>query len=182
MIYSAVVRPTMLYGVQIWGAGNGDATPSKSMVKPLRNVQNKCLRRVLGAYKRTPIAALEREAAIAPLDVQLAEITLERTAKIARHPVTGAIQHAVNGIWKSLERRRPAGAQRGRRPRPQGPPPPTTGVQLYKTAVQHTTEIHALHAALRAEDARTYSARVAAWEERERQPFEVGNPCLFIHI
>ena len=87
LLYSAVVRPILLYGGQVWGAGRGDATPGKSLVKPLRNVQNKCLRRTLGAYKRTFIAALERETAISPLDIQLAEIILERSTKTVGNPV-----------------------------------------------------------------------------------------------
>jgi hypothetical protein len=170
LIYSAVVRPTMLYGVQVWGAGNSNATPGKSSVKALRNVQNKCLRRTLGAYKRTPIVAMEREAAIAPLDIQLAEISLERATKVARHPVTEAIQSAIKGIWTSLERRRPAGIQRGRRPRPQPPCPPTSGALMCKTAVKHSKDTQALHTAIRAEDSRTYTARLAAWQALQELP------------
>jgi hypothetical protein len=172
LLYSAVVRPTLLYGAQVWGTGNGDAKPGKSLLKPLQNIQNKCLRRTLGAYKQTPIAALEREAAIPPLDIQVAELTLEHSTKTKGDPVQTATQLAMNGIWASLERRRPAGRQRGRRPRPQGPRPLTTGEQVYKTAVLLNKEVQARQAAHRAEEERTYTARIAAWKEREHMPVE----------
>ena len=61
----------MLYGAQIWGIqSNGQQLP-QSQIKPLEGIQNKCLRRIAGAYKRTPIAALERETNIPLLNLYL---------------------------------------------------------------------------------------------------------------
>jgi hypothetical protein len=43
-----------------------------SVMQPMKMVQNKCLRRITGGYKRTPMAALEREA-----DIQLPDLYME---------------------------------------------------------------------------------------------------------
>jgi len=64
LLYTATVRPAMLYGAQVWGVRDDGGTPVKSLLKPLQKVQNKCLRRVTGVYRRTPIAVMEKEAAI----------------------------------------------------------------------------------------------------------------------
>jgi hypothetical protein len=67
LIYSAVVRPAMLYGSQVWSMqGNGEPLPNTS-IKPLQGVHNRCPRRITGGYKRTPTAALERETMIPPI-------------------------------------------------------------------------------------------------------------------
>src|SRR5207302_10148299 len=61
LIYSAVIRPTMLYGAQIWGVRNDGEPAAPTLLQPLRTLQNRCLRNITGAYRRTPTAALERE-------------------------------------------------------------------------------------------------------------------------
>ena len=55
-IYSAAVRPAMMYGARIWGSQDGKAVKA-SVMQPMKMVQNKCLRRITGGYKRTPMAA-----------------------------------------------------------------------------------------------------------------------------
>ena len=64
LLYMATVRPAMLYGAQVWGVRDDGGTPAKSLLEPLRKVQNRCLRRVTGAYRRTPIVVIKKEAAI----------------------------------------------------------------------------------------------------------------------
>ena len=64
LLYMATVRPAMLYGAQVWGVRDDGGAPVKSLLEPLRKVQNRCLRRVIGAYRRTPIAVIKKEAAI----------------------------------------------------------------------------------------------------------------------
>jgi hypothetical protein len=41
--------------------------PPTCLLQPLVKLQNKCLRRITGAYKRAPIKTLEKDAAVAPL-------------------------------------------------------------------------------------------------------------------
>ena len=54
LLYTVIVRPTLLYGTQEWNIRpNGKALAAK-IAAPLHKVQNDCLRKVTGAYKRTP--------------------------------------------------------------------------------------------------------------------------------
>ena len=89
-IYSAVIRPAMTYGAAIWH------TPSPSgrrkplgVAAKLVTTQNACLRRVAGAYKATPIAALEVETYTRPLDL---ELNAQMARFRQRHQATGMEQ------------------------------------------------------------------------------------------
>ena len=82
------------------------------------NSQNNCLRRITGGYKRTPRAALEREAAISPLDLYVKATALQRAVKVVNYPVKRDIKTAVNNIWEAAQEsviRRVRGRDRPRR-------------------------------------------------------------------
>jgi len=74
-IYSAVIRPALTHGSSVWH------TPAileqegqhklKNVAAQLKGIQNKCLQVVAGAYKATPVAALETETHTPPLDLYL---------------------------------------------------------------------------------------------------------------
>ena len=64
LLYIATVRPAILYGAQVWGVQDNGRTPAKSLLKPLQKVQNRCLRRVTGAYWQTLIVVIKKEVAI----------------------------------------------------------------------------------------------------------------------
>lgn len=113
LLYTAVVRPTMLYGSQVWGLRDDGALLAASLLKPLKCIQNRCLCRVMGAYKRTPIAALEQESGVQPMDLHMEHKAMQRTLKTASHPVSAEISQVANTIWASL--RRSAGGARTRR-------------------------------------------------------------------
>jgi hypothetical protein len=111
LIYSAAVRPAMMYGAQTWGTQDGKAVKA-SVMRPLRMVQNKCLRRITGGYKRTPTAALEREADIQPLDLYIETIALQRAESTADHPVYRNIKDAHDHIWLQMRERARGPARR----------------------------------------------------------------------
>lgn len=71
LLYTAVVRPTMLYGSQIWGLRSDGGAVARSLIRPLVDAQTRSLRRVTGAYKRTPVAAIEREIAVPLLQLYI---------------------------------------------------------------------------------------------------------------
>ena len=71
---------------------------TKSMTKSLKKAQNQCLRKVLGVYKRTPTAALEREAAVPPINIHASLLTNERATSTKDLPVTEAIKVTTNDI------------------------------------------------------------------------------------
>ena len=90
----------------------------KSNLTALSLLQNNCLRRITRGYKRTPRAALEREAAIIPLDLYVKATALQRAAKVVNYPVERDIKTAVNDIWEAAQEsviRRVKGRGRPRR-------------------------------------------------------------------
>jgi hypothetical protein len=124
LIYTAIARPVMMNGSQVWAARPGQEVSMTNKLKPLATIQNKCLRKVMGAYKRTPVAAIEREAEVPPLDLHIKSQTARWAATTASAPVTRDINDALKAVWKAASRRRqPA---RGRRPAPAGPAPRST--------------------------------------------------------
>ena len=110
----------MLYGAQIWGIqSNGQQLP-QSQIKPLEGIQNKCLRRIAGAYKRTPIAALEKETNIPPLNLYLDTQAQQRVLKINNDPIEQATKALLQSIWqgRAPTRRRRNGPQQAIPTRP----------------------------------------------------------------
>jgi len=105
LLYTATVRPAMLYGAQVWGVRDDGGAPAKSLLEPLQKVQNQCLRRITGAYHYTPIAAMEKEAAIPPIQLHIETIALQRAAKTAFNKVEKELAKALKGIWKTLVKR-----------------------------------------------------------------------------
>lgn len=80
----------------------------------LQVLQNKCLRRTLGAYKRTPTAVLERESGTPPIDLYITALVLQRAVMTEGHPVTEAIRAKLQEVWIDVTRVEP----RRRRVRP----------------------------------------------------------------
>jgi len=114
LLYTAVVRPAMLYGAQAWSTRPDGAPLSQSLIKDLQKVQNQCLRRITGGYKRTPIAALERETGVPPVDLYLTERALQGAGTTRDHPVEKDINRVLGEIWGGRtrnvrQRRRPQG-------------------------------------------------------------------------
>ena len=88
----------MLYSSQIWGLGPGGKVLPKSALAPLAKLQNKCLRRTTGAYRRTPQATLKREAAVLPLDVYINTTAMQRAATVQSHLVEEKIRQTLEYI------------------------------------------------------------------------------------
>jgi len=113
LLYTAVVRPTMLYGSQVWGLQDDRAPPAASLIKPLKCLQNRCLRKVMEAYKRTLTAALERESNVQPLDLYMEHKAMQGSFKTADNSVFARIRQVANTVWTAV--RAPAGGMPGRR-------------------------------------------------------------------
>ena len=82
----------MLYGAQIWGIGLNGKPLAKSSLVPLEKLQNQCLCKITGAYKRTPHTALEREAAVPPLDVYIEATAMQRASTVYNYLVEKEIR------------------------------------------------------------------------------------------
>jgi hypothetical protein len=128
LIYTAVARPVMMYGSQIWAAMPGQDISTTTKLTALAKIQNKCFRKVVGAYKGTPIAAIEREAEIPPLDLHIRSQTVQWAKSTAAMPVTRDINEALKAVWKAASRRKQQG--RGRKAKPLGPAPISTIVEI----------------------------------------------------
>jgi hypothetical protein len=61
LLYTAIVRSTLLYRAQEWNIRSNDKALTAKITALIHKIQNNCLRKVTSAYKRTPRAALERE-------------------------------------------------------------------------------------------------------------------------
>ncbi|KAI1007292.1 hypothetical protein K3495_g934 [Podosphaera aphanis] len=102
LVYLAVVHPTMLYGAQIWGMKSDGQPMAKSLMDKPGKIQSKCLRKITRGYKRTPRLALEREAAIPPIDLQVQSMSLLYGANTAKKVVTIKIYQHVNDVWQRI--------------------------------------------------------------------------------
>jgi hypothetical protein len=79
-IYTATIIPVIDYGAEIWWQGQ------KTMIKSLETLQNKAIRSILGAFKTTPIAALEAEAAIPPTGLRLNQLKRRYSLRLISAP------------------------------------------------------------------------------------------------
>lgn len=70
-VYTAVVRPAMTYGSAAWHLPAEVGKTSRTIESKMAVLQNKCLRTVSGAFKATPIKALDAETPVAPLSLHL---------------------------------------------------------------------------------------------------------------
>ena len=114
LLYSAIARPAMLYGAQIWGLRDNGEPIAPSKLQPLKAIQNKCLRRIAGAYKRTPTAAVERETVIPPLDLYINAIAMQQATTTEHHQVSAEIKEKLDELW-ARERPHTTEMRRGRR-------------------------------------------------------------------
>ena len=102
VVYTAVVRPMLTFAARIWHSPEGTKEAKRGRVQALAKDQNRCLRRVTGAYKSTPIPVLEAEAEIPPIDLQLDRLLLKSLTK-GVHP---AVERGCTRIWRRLSRKR----------------------------------------------------------------------------
>ena len=140
LLYTAVVRPAMLYGSQLWGTRDDGTPPAASLIRPLKCLQNRCLRKVTVAYKRPPTAALERESNVPPVDLHMEHKAMKRAVKTAGHPVTMRIKQVVDAVWTSLQGSPDRALARRRRNANPTPRPTTAGEGVRKRALARAEE------------------------------------------
>ena len=72
----------MLYSSQIWGLGLSGKVLLKSALAPLAKLQNKCLYRTIGAYRRTLQAILGYRTAVLPLNIYINITAMQRAVTV----------------------------------------------------------------------------------------------------
>ena len=90
----------MLYGAQIWGIGLNNKPIAKRSLVPLDKLQNQCLYRITGVYKRTLYAAMEHKAAVPPLNVYIDTTAMQRAATVQKHLVEKNIHQMIECIQR----------------------------------------------------------------------------------
>jgi len=81
LLFHATIQAAFTHGGPIWALGDTGQGLPESTLKPLQTLQNKCVRMVAGAYKRTPTAALQKETEIPPLSIHLQALALSYAEK-----------------------------------------------------------------------------------------------------
>jgi hypothetical protein len=73
-----------------------------AIISPLHKIQNKCLRRVTGVYRRTPKAALKRETGVPPVDLYMEVNRYRRADNITEHKVEKQIAQTADTVWRRM--------------------------------------------------------------------------------
>ena len=97
-VFSAVIRPVMTYASQIWYNPEGKEQTKETLLKPLRIIQNRCLRTVSRAYRATPIPVLEVETGIEPIHLHLAGLQANYQNRRKNQPTTKLVHKAKERI------------------------------------------------------------------------------------
>ncbi|TQS37140.1 hypothetical protein Golomagni_02397 [Golovinomyces magnicellulatus] len=101
-LYSAIVRPAMLYGSQVWSIQRDGQKIEKSVLAKLDKIQNQCLRKITGAYKSSPRAIMEREAAIVRFSFQMQASCFQYGLWNKSKPVTKKTKEHRDNLWKKI--------------------------------------------------------------------------------
>lgn len=109
LLYSAVVKPALTYGGEVWSEGMGRATSTKALERAAI-AQNKCLRAVSGGFKATPVRELETETHIPPIDLVIREQRASHLRRVYGAPVGDFIKAQCLKVSKRAGRRRASGS------------------------------------------------------------------------
>lgn len=140
LIYTAVVRPPMTYGSRIWAVGKYGKDIPASTYNVLLVAQNKCPRKVLGAYIQTSTAALEIKSSIPQIRLYIPCLTTQKVVGTSQYEVTKEIKTNLGEICKSVTKR-PL-IHRRRAPRTNKNAKPSMEKMREKSIIQnqHTTQ------------------------------------------
>ena len=103
-IYTKVIRAALVYGCPAYHT----PTENKKIHPPARafaKIQSDALRRVLGAYKATPIRMLETEAAIPPIDLYMTQLITLSERRLVNGEIAPLIRAASTLAARTLKRR-----------------------------------------------------------------------------
>ena len=102
-LYTAIVRPAMLYGCQIW---HNPLDKHKGHSEALEKVQSQALRTMLGAYKSSPTHVLRQEAGIPPISQHASKLTLDHVLKSNNSTTVNEIEARCLEVAKIAENRK----------------------------------------------------------------------------
>lgn len=93
-LYISCVLPKILYAAPVWGNGKAN------QVKPLAKVQRRALLLMCAAFKTTPTDALEIEASLPPIHLQILRQKDMYAIRLNKLPHTSPIMQRLNNNWR----------------------------------------------------------------------------------
>ncbi|KAK6974589.1 hypothetical protein R3P38DRAFT_3132995 [Favolaschia claudopus] len=109
-LYRSVVIPKMEYGLCVWYSpvvptSSGRRRGSVGVLTQLGKVQNVACRLITGAFKTTPVAALNYLANIPPIELRLNQASFNSAARLAslppHHPLQPLVRRCINFLKRS---------------------------------------------------------------------------------
>ena len=137
LLYTAVIRPTICFGAEVWGIGDKGTGLPRYTIRHLKLLQNKATRLITGGFKNSPTTALERETGIPPIESYIRARTLDHALKVSTETAHRDILQRCRQIqWTQ---RKPAKWRRPRNTRTQGEPPKQAAAIVIQKAAEVTT-------------------------------------------
>jgi hypothetical protein len=95
ILYKGCVVPILTYGSPIWYREHG----CKTLIKPLEKAQNAGLRWLLGAFRTSPVHAMEHVASIPPIHVHLGKLNQNAGTRLQRLPIRSEVARCLPTEW-----------------------------------------------------------------------------------
>jgi ribonuclease HI len=105
-VYTAAVRPAILFGCSTWYSPEGTPEHRKGIARELQAIQGRCLRAIAGAYKATSTEALEVETHIPPIQLYAEKMVAGSTCRTLATDLGGVIKSSANRIRRQLRGKR----------------------------------------------------------------------------
>lgn len=100
LLYQACVLPILTYGSTLWFTGRNQ----KGLVQVLSVAQNKALVWILGAFRTSPIPAMEHLASIQPIPILLARLNRSAADRLNRLPPRSEVAGRLGPAWPDHDR------------------------------------------------------------------------------
>src|SRR6266480_1667345 len=103
-VYNSVVRPAVCFGATAWHSPSRAPEKPQGIAKKLGRIQNRCLRTVAGAYKATPIKALEVETHTPPIHIYLDRLVAGACLRLQGKEYKRVVRQACDRIKGRVHR------------------------------------------------------------------------------
>ncbi|QRW06896.1 Reverse transcriptase from mobile element jockey protein [Ceratobasidium sp. AG-Ba] len=95
LLFKTCVLPVLTYGSVIWYTG----IRQKSLIKPMERVQNQGIRWLLGAFRTSPVSAMEHVASIPPLPLTLQRFSENAAVRLRRLHTQSQVARRLPPNW-----------------------------------------------------------------------------------
>jgi len=104
LLFKTCVIPVLTYGSQLWF---NPEKPPNHLIKTLQKVQNNALRRVAGAFRTSPIEALQLLTHIPPIHITIRKISESAALRVFRLPLSSEVSHRLPSTFIPVSIPRP---------------------------------------------------------------------------